>query len=413
MIKRAFGMLIMLILTSNIYAQTIDQLVKENVIKICNCIDTISYLDSFLDFEIKIDSCSHLSKSDSIQITEMTEIYEFDNRITEELYASCTTFQTKLNELNEKSYTQDYMDSLYASGGEFKEIQNKIIGEYSLSFGRRSPEGEAHLFINKHNRYAMSWFGGGIVGGWKIVKGKYLHLNPDKSQYPFYVYGRNNPDISDSTKIYFNGDFSFNTLINLGEINKSQPILTPVFNEDANCKTYLVEIENKYNELSLAFNVTGENEVNRDFDIYTYKNTDDFNEFVICEYIETFYSNPIRVIIDKDKLIFGKNEITKRHPLKESTIKEIKLFEEITNVTNIPENVYFSSDFIESSGIGSNSEIFFDTKLNTYISLRKDPEDGSFSEMLRVNKYDILQNVSLQKMQFKINKNSLIHSNCD
>lgn len=305
------------------------------------------------------------------------------------------------------------MNSTYEPDSEFTEIETPIIGEYSLSFGGANPEGGASLIIQEHNRYAMIWFGGGIVGTWKIVKGKYLDLNPDKSEYPFYVYGRNNPDIGDVTQIYFDGDFSFNTLIHFGKIDKSEACLTPIFNEDANCKTYLAEVENKYNELSLAFHQTGEGEAYEDPVIYTYEITNAFNELVVCEYIQTFYSKPIRVVIDEDQLIFGKDKIARREALDGSGIEEIKLLEEMLTVANVPEDVYFSPDFEESRRISADSVVFFDTKLNSYVSLKKDPEDGSFYDMLGVNKYDRLQNVSFQKRQFKINSHSLIYSTCD
>lgn len=321
---------------------------------------------------------------------------------------NCDALKAKSDEINQ-TYILDLTDTVFTSNRDQLKIDNDIIGQYSLSFGSHNPEGGVDLFLTEQNIYAIGSFGEIQMGKWKVVKERYLHLIPDKPERPFYVYGRYNPMIGDSTMIYFNGnDFSYRTFIHLGGMNDSIPILTPIFNEDRNCTTspYVMKTNEKFNKLSFAYNNIDSNNGEQEIGIYSFENNNSFNEFIILEYTRIWDCQPIRAVVDRDKLMFGKDQITRRQPLPKNFKEELKSIENILNVKSFPKYKYFTSD---------NEEIHSN---DVYPELYYSPGDAighylSKEHYQHLTRYESLNCTSKHEKQFIIDEKPIIYSVCD
>ena len=418
-IKSLIFLLFTTILTGN--AQSIEKIVKDKASSTCDCIEKIEYIDSKADFEVKVKSCVALSEKDSTRIFKQTTFHEYDKLLQAKLFEDCDAIQTKLDQLRQ-SYNTTNMDSLYSAEKQYKQIEKNIMGSYSLSFGHRSPEGSPTLFLYKENKYVIASFGEVQMGTWRVIKEKYLHLTPNKAKKPFNVYGRYNPNIGDSTHTSFLGDrFRYNTLITYGETTKNPVNLSPIFNKDANCFSfpYIHKTSGKPNQISLAFNQNYEESPDQKVMLTTYKNPNNFNDFIIFEYTRDQNKMPIRVLIDGNKLIFRESQVTEKSPLPKAGSEDDTFLKEMSTINNTPEAIYYNFGYKQFKSEEINSKSYkYNKKLNNYVYRGKVPptyeEDTSdYHNFLQVNKYEMLQDVTQQQKQFTIAKKSIIYTVCD
>ncbi|PKH50734.1 hypothetical protein CXF68_08535 [Tenacibaculum sp. Bg11-29] len=417
-----FAILNLLVISFSCHSQTIESIIKNNATKTCDCIEKLEYIDSEVDLEIKFNKCSSLTKKDSIEIIQKVSLNKYKELFHSMLSKSCTAIATKIKGL-ENNYSLNTQNPLYTKSKNHKEAEKKVVGKYSLSFGSHNPSGGAQLYIYHQNKYAIISFGEIQVGTWKVVHKKYLHLIPNKKKHLFSVYGRYNAEIGDSTKTFFKGDnFSYRTLIKYGDTNEKTQNLIPIFNKNANCFKfpYLGKIKNTYNSISLAYNNNYKEQEEQEVIIYTYKNKQKFNDFIIYEYIKTNNTRQTRVIIDNDKLIFRKNRITEKKPLPDETNEDGKLLKKLTLsiLKKTPKYVYYNVGCKKYDSKIVNSELYnFNTELNSYISIGKClkgcPNKNDYDYFMRINKYELLEDVTQQKKQFHIRNKSIVYNACD
>lgn len=423
MLMKNIKLLILLLFTTVFAskAQSIEEFISNKASATCNCIENIDYIDSQADFELKLKSCAALSAKDSTRVLKQTTFNEYDNLLQSKLFENCTAIETKLTKLRE-SYLITNMESLYNTEKQYKNIEEGLLGSYGLSFGNRSPEGSPTLFLYHNNKYVIVSFGEVQTGTWRVVKEKYLHLNPNKTKYPFSVYGRYNPSIGDSTKTSFLGDrFSYRTLITYNKTTKSPVNLTPIFNKDANCFDfpYIHKTASVPQQISLAFNQSYEESEDQKITLYSFKNTTNFNDFIIFEYTRAKNKMPIRVLIDGNKLVFGKRQITEKSALPKPGSENDSFIKEMSAINFTPKTIYYNFGYKEFKSEEINSKSYkYNKKLNNYKYKGKVPrtyeeESSDYHNFLQVNKYEMLQDVTQQQKQFKIDKKSIIYTVCD
>ncbi len=422
-IKKIIPLILIVFIQGSVYAQTIDQIVKKNGIATCNCFEKTGYIDSEAHFELKLDSCHILSKEDSLKVERLGSINDYESALYDYFRTHCDAYKTKRDTLLQ-SYA-DENNTLFSIEDSLSANNKKIMGEYSLAFGHSSPEGGARLYILEDNKFAIGYFGGAQIGHWKIVKGQFLHLIPLRPKYPFAIYGRHNPNIKDSTKIVFKRfGRSPHSFIHLGKLDQVTH-LTPVYNKDYNCSSYPSKtiVEGIHEEISLAYKIWYGEEKSNELELFSFQNPKAYNDFVVYGYIDNYKLKPLRVIIDGDKLIFGKNEYTTRRPFEddesESLIKEISgAYNEFTTISK-----YYNLGYKEFDEETILSEIYtYNSRDNTYISSYYDckTEEGKdcykaddYDNVKVVNKYDVLQNISTSKKKYMIHDESLIYSVCE
>jgi len=378
---------------SYIEAQTIEQLVEKNKSATCNCIKEINHIVNEDVYRRKLESA---------------------------LNNSCPVIETKIQTLIE-DHRNSLLNYRYDLEKPYKEVEEKVIGGYSLAFGHHSPEGNPKLFLYPGNRYAIISFGDAQSGTWRVVKEKYLHLIPNKSKYPFTVYGRHNPKIKGSTKTSFLGDdFSYNTLIHYGELEE-KPLLSPIFNEDANCFDfpYKETINTVYDKISLAYNPYYGYDQDIEIDIHTFNNATKFNDFIIFEHTKMNNRSKTSVItIGDGTLIFSENQITSKSSLKNISEENDLFLKKIMAEKKIPPAVYFNAGY---NGFNKDEIISdqytYNENLNTYVHIYdctgSDCEEDDYHNPSQVNKYELLEEVTTQAKQFTIAEKSVIYMVCD
>ena len=423
---RKITLLILIVLIQgHIYAQTMAQLVKNKATSTCNCFEDIDYIDSEVDFELKMDSCSLLNKKDSLKIKKLGGINRYKYEFYDYLQTNCDVYINKLNDLS-LSYTNEN-NTPFSIEESLSSNNQKIIGEYSLAFGNHQPEGSGHLFVLKDNMYLITYFGGAQAGRWKIVNDKYLHFIPLRPKQPYAIYGRYNPSIKDSSKIVFKGREFRTTFIYFGNTEKHRVNLTPILNKDANCLNYPIKtsVKNIHNEISLAYyNRWSDSKENFKIELFSFQNPNKYNDFLVYEYLKNYQLKPFRVIIDGDNLIFEKNRITTRQPLKEYSSNEGYdfLLKKISIDNSIQK--YYNLGFKEFKEIliMDKKHYTYNSINNTYISTSPDCKtiDGKdcykasdYDNVKVVNKYDVLQNITLSIKLINFIDKPLIYSICD
>lgn len=418
--KIIFVLILSIVSNYNTNAQTTEKIIEKNKSIVCNCINNIDHIDSLEDLGIKFQNCLKPSKKDSSQLQKNGHLETYKQQLETVLFDSCPDIKEK-SQLLIQNYRINLANYNYDLEKPYKKIEEKIIGGYSLAFGHHSPEGSPKLFIYPKNRYAIISFGDVQAGTWRVVKGKKLHLIPNKTKYPFTVYGRHNPKIKDSTKTSFLGDdFSYDTLINYGELEE-KPLLTPIFNLEANCFSFPFKetISNIYNKISLAYNVgygfQGDPEIN----IHTFNNDKKFNDFVIFEHTKmNSRAMTIVVTIDDNTLTFEKGQVTSKSPLDNISDEDNLFLTNIMKVKETPSFVYYNSGYNSFPKEEINSESYtFDKELNTFVykydCTGGDCLENDYHNPSQVNKYELLVEVSTHKKQFEIAEKSVIYTVCD
>lgn len=338
-------------------AQSIDELLKSRQIEICECFKEIDYIENEFDFQMKFDSCVNISEEDSLFIEKNLTLEEFVEEMYNSISEECSYIQ--------KLADENILDMQNEANSKFSISDNKkynnLIGTYSLLGG--------HLMLLENNMYFIAYFGGFEVGNWKVVKDKYLDLIPIRTKYPFVIYGRKNTELSSKTRISFKGNkiHNNNNYIHYGKLNENSEEFFPIFNDDANCfsNSYIKTIPKKKEELSLVHLPYGKSE--NKATVYTFINTEAFNEFIVFENINFYFKQePRRAKIVEGGLDFGWDEISEREPLPERDSEEFKFIDEI--VTDFPKILepdlkYYNSDFIKYKGEPNEIKLEF-IKLN-------------------------------------------------
>ena len=120
--------------------------------------------------------------------------------------------------------------------GRFKKAQQPdISGVYHSQ--SHSPEGSPKLVVFNDGFYAIPYFGGIQIGTWQIDNAT-VRFQPDYVKERFAVYGRYDPKLRGSMRVFFSGFEQAETYIGLVTAGQSKPSLSRVFNADANCTSW-------------------------------------------------------------------------------------------------------------------------------------------------------------------------------
>lgn len=397
----------------------IDSLVKQNSAKLCECMTKIGYIDSWTDFDVNFDKClkDELEKSD---IEQDKKVFEQYSQSMNENMETCDFLETEVRDLLTRPEPK-LSDPIYNNSDTYQNLTKNIVGQYSLSFNSgHSPEGGPTLALLENQRYVIVSFGTVLVGDWRIVKGRFLHLLPYRTQYPFAVFGRYSPKLGNTTKTNFDGGgFGSDTLIHYGEISGTQPTLTPIFNADANCfkHPYIVEIPEIPNIISLAYNPNYENEGEEAIDIYTFINDQGFNDFYILEFNRLASEKAIKAIILEDELIFEQGK-TRKRALPKAGSENALFYKEMSTITPFPTTLYYNLGGKSFISHDTNPEDYtFDNSLKAYVAntqcLEDCPAEDDYDNNDIFYEYRALEEVTQQQSQFKIADKSAINQVCD
>ncbi|WP_201551778.1 hypothetical protein [Psychrobacter fjordensis] len=401
-------LLITSVLSTPVNAQTednIEKLVKNNSIEVCECFKKVDYIDDFSDFDIKFDQCLQASTNDSALKQDEHIFEQYTHSMHEHQMQSCDVYAARVDYVLQRPEPK-LSDPIYNNQDQYKEIAESIVGEYSMSFGNPSPEGGSSLALLDNQRYVMVGFGVVLVGDWRIVKGKYLHLIPHRTEYPFYVFGRHNTELKDKTKIRFKGSgFSESTLIRYGEISQDTPILMPILHIDDQYP-YDAKIPHIPRALSLAYNSDYENNDDEAIDIYTFDNDEELNDLYVLEFNKLARREVMKAIIGDDELTFDQGTTTKR-PLPRATSENAEFYKEISDIKPFPKTLYYNlaGRSFDSRDI-KQYNYTFDDNLKAYVANIKCHEDcpaaDDYDNTDIFYEYKSLEDITVQQSKFKI-----------
>lgn len=429
----------MLSATFSLYAQSVDELVKNKAKETCNCIAALGYLDSRGDYEIKVDACKALNKKELKTIGLKTNLEKFNELLDVELSKNCKAIKKKFNEMQMNTYL-GISDSIYKLEKQNLALEKKVVGYY----------GSIRLLIGSDNKYVSSDGHELKKGTWRIYKGKYLHLNQDKYKQPFMIYGRHNLAIGDSTKTNFASKFKggFGMYIHYGKPQGKLAKFRPILNLNYNCLKFpnVATVAKKHNEISIAYgyDITNLNSKNIDrnsLQTYTFQNPENYNEFVIYETTKIHNSFSKRYVISDGKLILERDEIFKKNTIPPPNTNEYYdyLFEELPKKTEYPTAVYYnlySKGFNAAAAILNSKFYTYNSTLNEFnfnvdlldeyhelyeshkydddypkVSLGYKPDEYEYA--LKVFEYQPLESITTQVQQIEKSEKSMIYRACD
>lgn len=329
----------------------------------------------------------------------------------------------EVNSLLKNSSAQSKLtDPIYKTGNKYKDIENNLVGHYTLSFGQEPNLNQKLLSLTKDRKYVLIGDPFSIstrIGDWRVVDGEYLHLLAYDT-YPFNVYGRHSTDLNESSRVIFGGVyFDHNTLVHYGDIQNETPTLTPVFPLDADCRKrpYIDKVPEKYNSISFAYNPNDENKGDEEIDIYTFSNQSNFNDFYIVARINQTYKDTIKATVKEDYLVFEEGRTTKRF-VPEATSEDDSHLQDMENLGLAPKTLYqnvagkpFVEPFINPS------DYTFDHDIKAYVAINKcsdncpTEEEYNYSDVFY--EYQLLEDITVRQSQFRIANESVINSVCE
>ena len=116
--------------------------------------------------------------------------------------------------------------------------KSTIIGMYSTSMGSNQ-QATAAIFVLDNNNFLEAYFGGMRKGTWKIIKDSLVEFKyTDIPASPFTLFGRQNKNIGDSVRMFFEGFNASPAAFHFGNLKCRMPLMTKVFNDDANCISF-------------------------------------------------------------------------------------------------------------------------------------------------------------------------------
>lgn len=301
----------------------------------------------------------------------------------------------------------------------FTMAQTNIAGVYKRSTG--NPEGGNTFFIFDNHKFAVAFFGGVIVGTW-MVENNIIYFTPNVKEHSFYIYGRHNKDLKDSSKIYFQGFNEEKTFVGLGKKQAEKPLLTSVFNDNPNCVPYPSVA--KFGEIPAQILFTdlpyGNDDAKRA--MYIFDNSEKYNDFVAYYVKDDLERRPFDAKLKGDKIYFGQDENgTTKYPLPTKG----EDFEFIKKLLDAPESTdkVFYNPFYNESGEDVNDKLNwkFDESKNAYINFQnyvegeenRPDEQDAYNKMNIVYQYNLLKLAKKQHENFAKEAKPLFVANCE
>lgn len=273
-----------------------------------------------------------------------------------------------------------------------------IAGVYNTSSG--GPEGGGGLYLLPDHRFVLIYFGGAAMGTWEINDTTVL-FKPQFKPVGFRLYGRHNPKLIDSIRIYFEGFDTYGTAA-IG-FNPMAKTVKQVFNDSPNCTQYptVGKFAGSPQKIVLAaqpVNETGTTETTPAWRIYTCDNPDKYNDFIARYNPETNHPRlqNFRGSIHNGKLNFAQQSSEKK-PLPGAA--EMKVIYQLLNTPMDPESVYYNPYYNEAMA-GTEKDTLnyrFNSEKDAYINFRNYKE-GEENKSVKESDYNNLNVIYRYRM---------------
>jgi hypothetical protein len=273
-----------------------------------------------------------------------------------------------------------------------------ISGEYVTGRGG-DPQGGATLFLMPDHRFVVVFFGGAAMGNWEI-KDSMVLFEPQVKQAGFNVYGKHNPKLGDSIRVFFDGfDTAGGAAIGFDASTKN---VKQVFNDSPNCPEfpYIGKFAGRPAKIVLAARPVdqgGSIIAGADWQIYTCDNAARYNDFVARYETAHAQQQPqnFNAMIKNGQLYF-EGKVANRKPLSDAR-GELKEIRQLLNTSLDPATIFYNPYFKEAEpGVEKDTLNYrFDQQKAAYISFHnyvpgeenKSEKDGDFNGMNVVYPY--------------------------
>lgn len=197
---------------------------------------------------------------------------------------------------------------------------DSLPGRYHRS-GGGDPLGGSDLFILPDNRFVVTYFGGAISGQWRL-NDKMVIFTPTAASQPFQLFGRHNPKLGDTTRIFFQGFQDDETFIRLNFQPGDTASMQRVFNISPNCFgfPYVTTFPGKTANIALAckpYIDSREDEATTQ-PIYKFSNTQNYNDFTVFYMSARKAPRGFRVLPKDNRVYFSETSYAEKRPLPQS-----------------------------------------------------------------------------------------------
>jgi len=280
----------------------------------------------------------------------------------------------------------------------FSMAQTNIAGVYRRSSG--NPEGGNSFFIFDDHKFVVAFFGGVIAGTWHMENNK-IHFKPNVSEHSFYIYGRHNKELKDSSKIYFQGFNDRPTFVGLGKKQAEMPLMKSVFNENPNCVPYPSVA--KFGEIPAQLLFTdlpyGNDAPKRA--MYAFDNSEKYNDFIAYYIKDDRDRNPFDAELKDGKIYFGYDDKgSAKYPLPTAG-EDFEFIKQILAAPQSTEKIFYNPFYKESTADVSDKRNWkFDEGKNAFINFLNyvEGEENRPNEQDAYNKMNIVYQFNLLKL---------------
>jgi len=268
-----------------------------------------------------------------------------------------------------------------------------IIGIYSLP--SNNPEGGQSIAVFPDHTFSSVYFGGILKGSWRI-KNNTVHFTI-RAEPQIALYGRKLELLKDTIQLGFSGDFSRKANVNLNMIEGNT--MRPIFNKDANCKSYpyIYKTTKGLKKISVAVRNQTEGKYSEKFDnfnLFIFDVPEDYNDLLVIN-LPSQYTTKNSFIVNyiNGGLCFSLDDKPSRKRSLEIAFKEDLYFcKKVSTLKLLPEILEYGN------------EVF------PYIDMDKADVIALTKPFYLIKPLDI---ISIKEKDLKIESKSLFTAKCD
>ena len=169
------------------------------------------------------------------------------------------------------------------------------------------PSGTPTLSILAYNRYVIAYFGGAQVGNWKIVKDSFVVFIPDTASATYALYGRHNPALKDSLRLFFGGFSDESCFVSFDGADAGKPVMRRVFNESPNCMSYPNVYTFAQGSKTISFaseSYDATTHYPQRNPVFTFNNAEGYNDFIAHHFPKKESDRPFYAAYKQGQLFF-------------------------------------------------------------------------------------------------------------
>jgi len=264
-----------------------------------------------------------------------------------------------------------------------------IVGAYTL-------RGATH-YIKPDGTFALLGYATFITGKWKLEDGGVVKFIPEYAKERFYLYGRYNENIGDSTKIMLsNGFYDDETLIHLGELKTPVPEFKRIFKPGHRHISfpYVYSVKGKHTIISFA-HFLPDDEKEGKAEIYSFQNKERYNDFIGYYWKDDRNYHPFNYFYKNGKLYSENGKFSEKADLKtvlRESEKELRDMVENPFVAFYSRQIYSTPLYHPYSGTSEDlkREYTFNKSKNAFLNTLNYEKDEEKSKDFDYNNMNIL-----------------------